>query len=132
MNPRTGTAIRRLAIAVAWVARVAGTVLLFRHWRLGVDEIGQLTTVGTTYGDRIFSVGFLAMLLGLVIGWLNLRAAAALLIAGYVLAAGAPFLGTCVRPDMARTPSGVALFLLPFVIVGIAYAYAGRTRAAFA
>jgi hypothetical protein len=69
------------------------------------------------------------MVLGLLVGWLSDRAGAALLIAGYLLAAGAPILGTSSRPMLAQDAFGVALVLLPFLIVGLAYAFAGRRRA---
>ena len=91
----------------------------------------QFRLAAMTYGDRIYSVGFLAILLGVIAGWLSYRGGAALIIAGFLLAAGAPALGTCSRPEIATDPAGTALFLLPFLIVGVVFAYVGRTRAAF-
>jgi hypothetical protein len=112
---------------VRWIARVAGTALLFVHIRQGGQEAARLALERWVYGDRKFSIGFLAMLLGLLVGWVSDRAAAVLLVAGYVLAAGAPLLGKTARPMIGEDATAVALALLPFLAVGIAYAYAGRT-----
>jgi len=71
------------------------------------------------------------MLLGLVVGWLDDKLAAALLIVGYLLAAGAPVVGTCSRSMLAEDAVSLAVKLLPFLVLGIAYAYAGRRRPAF-
>ena len=78
------------------------------------------------YGERIFSIAFLGMLVGLLVGWWRDRFAAALLLSGYVLAAGAPFVSRFSRPMLGSDAAGVALVLLPFLVVGLAYAYAGR------
>ena len=79
-----GSAARRVATAVRWLARIGGTALLVRwihhlpyEWRVFLEEQWD-------YGDRLFSVGFLAMLLGVLAGWLNDKLAAALLIIGYL------------------------------------------------
>lgn len=122
---------RWTATAVRWLARVGGTALLLWRVQHATYELTRLLEEHWVYGERIFSVGFLAMMLGLVVGWLSDRVGAALLIAGYLLAAGAPLLGTCSRPMLAQDALGVAVVLLPFLIVGVAYAFAGRTRAAF-
>lgn len=121
----------RTAAAVRWFARVGGTALLLWRIQLVAYELARLMEERWVYGERIFSIGFLAMMLGLVVGWLSDRAGAALLIAGYMLAAGAPLLGTCSRPTLAQNAWGIAVVLSPFLIVGAAYAFAGRTRAAF-
>jgi hypothetical protein len=120
---------RWTATSVRWLARIGGTVLLLRWIRHAAYELTVLVEEHLVYGERIFSMGFLAMTLGLLVGWLSEKAGAALLVAGYLLAAGAPFLGTSSRPMLAQDASGVAVALLPFLIVGAAYAFAGRTRA---
>lgn len=124
----SGLALRRRAAVARWLARCAGTVLLVLHIRQGAYELSHLTMVTSAYGGRIFSVGFLAMLLGVVVGWLSDRAAAVLLVGGFALAAAAPLLGECTRPMLAPDAVGVMLVLLPFLAVGLAYSYAGRTR----
>lgn len=110
-----------------WAARVAGTALLFVHIRQGGQEAARLASEQWVYGDRMFSIGFLAMMLGLLVGWMSDRAAAVLLVAGYVLAAGAPLLGKTTRAMIGEDAADVAQALLPFLVVGIAYVYAGRT-----
>jgi hypothetical protein len=124
----TGRAARRVNVALRWIARIAGTALLIYYVRQGAYEATRLATEKWVYGDRIFSVGFLAMLGGIVLGWLADRGAAVLLVGGYLLAAGAPFLGEARRPMLGAGPGDVAVVLLPFLLVGIVYAYAGRTR----
>lgn len=122
---------RSIATVVRWLARVGGTILLVYWIRHATFELAVLMEEKWLYGERLFSVGFLVMMLGLLVGWLSDRAAAGLLIAGYLLAAGAPFLGTSSRSMLADDAPGVALVLLPLLVVGAAYAYAGRTRTAF-
>ncbi|MFH1501647.1 MAG: hypothetical protein ABIG03_01240 [Candidatus Eisenbacteria bacterium] len=120
-----------MATAVRWLARIGGTALLLKWIRHAPHELTTLLEEQWSYGERIFSVGFLAMLLGLVAGWLSDKLGAALLIAGFLLAAGAPVLGTCSRPMLAPDALGVAVILSPFFAVGVAYAFAGRTRPSF-
>jgi len=127
-SPRSA---RRAAAAARWLARLGGTVLLLYWMRHAVYELARLLEERWVFGERLFSVGFLAMMLGLLVGWLSDRLAAGLLIAGYLLAAGAPLLGTSSRTMLADDPPGVAFVLLPFLLVGVAYAFAGRTRATF-
>ncbi len=122
---------RRAAATARWLARIAGTLLLVYWIRQAAYEVAALQGEQSVYGERLFSLGFLAMMLGLLVGWVSDRIAAGLLIAGYLLAAGAPILGTSSRPELAGSAAGVALLLLPFLVVGAAYAYAGRTRSAF-
>jgi hypothetical protein len=126
MTP-SGRTIRHRRIAVRWVARGAGSVLLLVHVREGAYEASRLVMEKWVYGDRMFSIGFLAMLFGLLVGWLTDRGAAVLLVGGYVLAAGASLLGRTSRTMMGDDAAAVAIALLPFLVVGIAYAYAGRT-----
>jgi len=127
----SGRAIRRIATAVRWLARGGGVLLLVRWVSHAPYEVTRFMEEQWSYGERLFSVGFLAMLLGLVVGWLNDRLAAALLIVGYLLAAGAPVVGTCSRSMLAEDALSLAVRLLPFLVIGIAYAYAGRRRPAF-
>jgi hypothetical protein len=118
----------RSRMVVRWLARVAGTLLLVRHARDGVFEAAKLVTERWVYADRIYSIGFLAMLVGLILGWLSDRAAAGLLVAGYLLAAGAPFLGTTSSPLPVADPAALALHLMPLLLVGLAYVYSGTRR----
>jgi hypothetical protein len=132
MTPSSSLLLKRLAVGIGWIARLGGTILVLRYWQHGVEEIQQFRFAAMTYGDRIYSVGFLAILLGVIVGWLSYRGGAALIIAGFLLAAGAPALGTCSRPELAADPAASALFLLPILIGGVVFAYVGRTRTAFA
>lgn len=128
MTPST---VRRVAAITRWSARVVGTGLLAYWFRHAEYEFAILMQEKWVYGERMFSLGFLAMMLGLVIGWMSDRVAAGLLIAGYILAVAAPFMGKIVRPMLSEEPLGIAIELLPLLLVGVAYAYAGRTRGAF-
>lgn len=121
----------RLTSTARWLARVGGTCLLVYWTRHAVYELAALLEERLVYGERLFSLGFLAMMLGVLVGWLSDRVGAGLLIAGYLLAAGAPVLGTSSRLMLAEDALGVARVLLPFLVVGVAYAYAGKTRTAF-
>jgi len=132
MMSRSARIDRRVSAVIGWAARIGGTVLLWLQWRHGVYEATVLAGPAASYGNRILSVGFLAMLLGIVLGWLSYRGGAALIIGGYVLAVAAPFLGECSRPELATTHAGLAIALLPFLAVGIGHAYAGRRRPPFA
>ena len=96
------------------------------HFQQGIYEVNRLIEQKWAYGERIFSAALLGMLLGVLIGWRSDRFGAALLISGYVLAAGAPFVSKFTRPMLGSDAAGVALALLPFLVVGLAYAYAGR------
>lgn len=124
----TARRARRANVALRWIARIAGTALLVHYVRYGALEATRLATERWVYGDRIFSVGFLAMLLGVVVGWLSDRGAAVLVVGGYLLAAGAPLLGTASRPMLGGGAAEVAAVLLPFLAVGVTYGYVGRTR----
>ncbi|MBN2565359.1 MAG: hypothetical protein JXB46_06580 [Candidatus Eisenbacteria bacterium] len=128
MTPSTA---RRVAAIVRWSARVLGTGLLAYWFRHAEYEFAILMQEKWVYGERMFSIGFLAMMLGLVVGWMSDRVAAGLLIAGYILAVAAPFMGEIVRPTLADNPLAIGLELLPLLVIGAAYAYSGRTRAAF-
>lgn len=128
----SGRGARRVATTIRWLARVAGVLLLVRWVPHAPYEAMRFMEEQWSYGERLFSVGFLAMLLGLVVGWVNDKLAAALLIVGYLLAAGAPVVGTCSRPMLAEDALSLAVKLLPFLVIGTAYAYAGRRRPAFA
>jgi MFS family permease len=124
----SGRSLRRRRIAVRWIARVAGGALFLLQIQQGAYEASHLVTDNKwLYADRMFSIGFLAMALGLLVGWLSDRAGAVLLVGGYMLAAGAPLLGTTARPMIGDDAAAVAIALLSFLAVGIAYAYAGRT-----
>lgn len=118
--------LTRSAAAVRWLARVGGTVLFYLHYRQSIYEINRLIVQKWAYGERIFSAAFLAMLVGLIIGWWNHRFAAALLISGYILTAGVPFVSKFPRPMLGADAQGIAVALLPFLVVGLAYAYSGR------
>lgn len=96
------------------------------HFQQGIYEINRLIEQKWAYGERIFSTAFLAMLLGLLIGWRSDRFGAALLVPGYILAAGVPFMSKFSRPMLGSDAHSVALALLPFLVVGLAYAYADR------
>jgi len=96
------------------------------HFQQGIYEINRLIVQKWAYGERIFSIAFLGMLVGLLAGWWRDRFAAALLLSGYVLAAGVPFVSRFSRPMLASDAPGVAVVLLPFLVIGLAYAYAGR------
>jgi len=78
------------------------------------------------YAERIFSVAFLAMILGALVGWRSDRAGAAFILSGYILAVGLGFLERFTRPMLAGSPGELAIVLLPFFVVGALYAYAGR------
>jgi hypothetical protein len=118
--------LTRSAAVVRWLARIGGTALLIMQAQQGVYEVNRLMVQKWAYGERIFSAAFLGMLIGLLVGWWNHRFAAALIIAGYVLAAGAPFVSGFTRPMIGADPPGIAYGLLPFLAVGLAYAYSGR------
>ncbi len=96
------------------------------HFQQGIYEVGRLIEQRWAFGERIFSAAFLAMLLGLLMGWRSDRFGAALLVPGYILAAGVPFMSKFSRPMLGPDAQGVALALLPLLVVGLAYAYAGR------
>ncbi|MCK4681025.1 hypothetical protein KAT82_07840 [bacterium] len=96
------------------------------HFQQGIYEVNRLIEERWAFGERIFSVAFLAMLLGVLIGWRSDRSGAALLVPGYILAAGMPFVSEFSRPMLGSDAQGVALALLPFLVVGLAYAYAQR------
>ncbi len=96
------------------------------HFQQGIYEVNRLIEERWAFGERIFSVAFLAMLLGVLIGWRSDRYGAALLVPGYILAAGVPFVSEFSRPMLGPDAQGVALALLPFLVVGLAYAYANR------
>jgi len=96
------------------------------HFQQGIYEVNRLIEERWAFGERIFSVAFLAMLLGVLIGWRSDRFGAALLVPGYILAAGMPFVSEFSRPMLGSNAQGVALALLPFLVVGLAYAYAQR------
>jgi len=94
----------------------------------GTYEFSRLVAQKWVYGERIFSAAFLGMLLGTMVGWRNDRLAAALLMAGYVLTAATLFLADFARPMLGADAGAVAARLLPFLIVGLVYARAGRIR----
>jgi hypothetical protein len=96
------------------------------HFQQGVYEFSVLLEQRWAYGERIFSAAFLGMLLGLLLGWRSDRFGAALLVPGYILVAAVPFMSKFSRPTLGPDAQGVALALLPFLVVGLAYAYAGR------
>jgi hypothetical protein len=96
------------------------------HFQQGIYEVNRLIEERWAFGERIFSVAFLAMLLGVLIGWRSDRSGAALLVPGYILVAGVPFVSEFSRPMLGPDAQGVALALLPFLVVGLAYAYADR------
>ena len=96
------------------------------HFQQGIYEINRLIEQRWVYGERIFSMAFLGMLLGVLIGWRSDRYGAALLIPSYVLVAVVPFTSKFTRPMLGSDALGVALALAPFLVVGLAYAYAGR------
>jgi hypothetical protein len=96
------------------------------HFQQGIYEVNRLIVQKWMYGERIFSMAFLGMLLGVLIGWRSDRYGAALLISGYLLAAAVPFMSSCTRPMLGSDALGVAIALSPFLVVGLAYAYAGR------
>lgn len=96
------------------------------HFQQGIYEINNLIAQKWAYGERIFSVAFLGMLVGLLAGWWKDRFAAALLVPGYILAAGVPLVSRFSRPALGSDAAGVAVALLPFLVIGLAFAYAGR------
>jgi hypothetical protein len=96
------------------------------QFQQGIYEINNLIGQKWAYGERIFSVAFLGMLLGLLAGWWKDRYAAALLVSGYIVAAVVPFVSRFSRPALGSDPQGVAIALLPFLALGLAFAYAGR------
>ena len=96
------------------------------HFQQGIYEINRLIVQKWAYGERIFSAAFLGMLVGLLAGWWKDKFAAALLISGYIVAATVPFMSNCSRPMLGSDSQGVAVALLPFLVIGLAFAYAGR------
>ncbi len=52
------------------------------HYQQGIYEVNRLVEQRWAYGERIFSAAFLAMLLGLLMGWRSDRFGAALLVPG--------------------------------------------------
>ncbi len=102
------------------------------HFQQGIHEVNRLIVQKWAYGERIFSMAFLGMLLGVLAGWRSDRFGAALLISGYFLAAAVPFASKFTRPMLGSDALGVALALSPFLVVGLAYAYAGRRWSALA
>jgi hypothetical protein len=118
--------IRKRTAVARWVARLGGTALILVNYKQALYEIDRLIVQKWAYGERIFSVAFLAMLLGMVIGWWNHRFATALILSGYILATVVPFVSRVSRPMIAPDPQGVAIYLLPFLAVGLIYAYSGR------
>jgi len=84
------------------------------HFQQGVYELNVLLEEKWAFGERIFSAAFLGMLLGLLIGWRSDRYGAALLVSGFILAAGVPFMSKFSRPTLGPDAAGVALALLPF------------------
>jgi len=96
------------------------------HFQQGIYEVSVLLVERWAYGERIFSAAFLGMLLGLLAGWRSDRFGAALLVPGYILVAAVPFMSKFSRPTLGPDAQGVALALLPFLAVGLDYAYAGR------
>ncbi len=118
--------LTRTAVVVRWLARIGGTALFVTQFQQGIFEVNRLIVQMWAYGERIFSAAFLGMMIGLVVGWWNHRFAAALLISGYLLAAAMPFVSGFTRPMMGSDPRGIAAALLPFLVVGAAYAYSGR------
>jgi nitrate/nitrite transporter NarK len=109
-----------------WVARVGGLALVALNFRQGMYEVNRLLVQKWAYAERIFSVAFLAMLLGALVGWKSDRAGAAFLMSGYLLAIGFSAVGRFSRPELAGGTGELALVLLPFLVVGLLYAYAGR------
>jgi hypothetical protein len=118
--------LTRSAAVVRWLARVCGTVLFYLQYRQSIYEVNRLIVQKWAYAERIFSIALLGMLVGLIVGWWNHRFAAALLMSGYILAAGMPFVGGFTRPMIGSTPQDIAVALLPFLVLGLAYAYSGR------
>lgn len=112
----------------AWVARLAGSALVVVYFRQGVYEFNRLLVQRWAYGERIYCAAFLGMMVGAIVGWWNERLAAALLMAGYILAAAIPFLGKVERPMLGDSAPMIALMLLPFLIVGMIYARRNRVR----
>ena len=125
---RKERSIRRTSVALRWIARLGGTALLVVFFSQGTYEFSRLVAQKWVYGERIFSAAFLGMLLGTMVGWRNDRLAAALLMAGYVLTAATLFLADFARPMLGADAGAVAARLLPFLIVGLVYARAGRIR----
>ena len=113
---------------VRWLARIAGTLLLIRHARDAVFEVAKLSAELWVFADRVYSLGFLAMVAGLVLGWVSDRAAAGLLVAGYLLTVSAPLVGTTSQPLRAASPGQLALEFMPLLVVGVAYVYSGTRR----
>lgn len=89
-------------------------------------EINRLIVQKWAYGERIFSMAFLAMLLGMVVGWWNHRVASVLILSGWILATIVPFVSRFDRSTMGADAQAVAVYLLPFLAVGVLYAYSGK------
>jgi hypothetical protein len=118
--------IRKRSAVARWVARLAGTILIVLNYKHALYEVNRLVVQKWAYGERIFSVAFLAMLLGMVVGWWNHRFATALILSGYILATIVPFVSHCPRPMLGADAQAVAVYLIPFLAVGLVYAYSGK------
>jgi hypothetical protein len=101
-------------------------VLIVLHYEQVPYEINRLVVQKWAYGERIFSMAFLAMMLGMVVGWWNHRLAAVLILSGWVLTTATVFVSRFGRPMLGADPQAVAVSLLPFFVVGALYAYSGR------
>jgi hypothetical protein len=101
-------------------------VLIVLNYQQVPHEVNRLIVQKWAYGERIFSVAFIAMLLGMVVGWWNHRFAAVLILSGWVLATATVFTSHFDRAMLGADDQAVAIYLLPFLVVGVLYAYSGK------
>jgi hypothetical protein len=123
----SGRTARRTTVLLRWVARIVGTLLLVVFLGRAVSE-ARLVLETRDYGDRIFSFGVLAALLGLVLGWSVERMGGALIVGGCLLTVGAAVVTGNAHSGWPPDAPGVAAQLFPIFVVGIIYLYVGRTR----
>jgi hypothetical protein len=126
LREQEGPDIRKRSVISRWVARIAGTVLIVLNYEQVPYEINRLVVQKWAYGERIFSMAFLAMMLGMVVGWWNHRFAAVLILSGWVLATAVLFTSRFARPMLGADAKAVAVYMLPFLVVGVLYAYSGK------
>lgn len=118
-NPRTNVA--------RWVARALATVFLVLLVKQGRQEISHLLGEQSP-GDHVFSVGFLTMLLGAVVGWFREGTGGALMVVGYAVVVATVATASAMGLAEAFEAIAMSLTTLPFLVAGLLLLRSTRRR----
>jgi hypothetical protein len=123
------TARRPTTNVTRWLARALAPVFFVLLIKQGIREVNHLLGEQSP-GDHVFSIAFLMMLVGAIVGWFTEGVGGTMMVAGYVAVAAAVTIAAVTGLAEPFDAAAMCLVTLPLFVAGVLLLRSRRRRGA--